>query len=82
MIVIEAFLRGQTPKSRAPPWEDAGPFRVAITPKSELHQVDDGKIESQSAMPCQENQHFFALPVITQSFGWHIKRCSRKPQSP
>jgi predicted RNA-binding Zn-ribbon protein involved in translation (DUF1610 family) len=23
MIVIETFLRGQTPKSRAPPWEDA-----------------------------------------------------------
>ena len=23
MIVIEAFLRGRTPKSRAPPWEDA-----------------------------------------------------------
>lgn len=23
MIIIETFLRGQTPKSRAPPWEDA-----------------------------------------------------------
>lgn len=23
MIVIEVFLRGQAPKSRAPPWEDA-----------------------------------------------------------
>lgn len=23
MIVIETFLRGQTPQSRAPPWEDA-----------------------------------------------------------
>ena len=23
MIVIETFTRGQTPKSRAPPWEDA-----------------------------------------------------------
>jgi hypothetical protein len=23
MIIIETFTRGQTPKSRAPPWEDA-----------------------------------------------------------
>ena len=23
MIIIETFLRGQTPQSRAPPWEDA-----------------------------------------------------------
>ncbi len=23
MIIIETFMRGQTPKSRAPPWEDA-----------------------------------------------------------
>ena len=23
MVIIETFLRGQTPKSRAPPWEDA-----------------------------------------------------------
>ncbi len=23
MVVIETFLRGQTPRSRAPPWEDA-----------------------------------------------------------
>jgi hypothetical protein len=23
MIVVETFKRGQTPKSRAPPWEDA-----------------------------------------------------------
>jgi hypothetical protein len=23
MIIVEIFLRGQTPKSRAPPWEDA-----------------------------------------------------------
>jgi hypothetical protein len=23
MRIIQTFLRGQTPKSRAPPWEDA-----------------------------------------------------------
>jgi hypothetical protein len=23
MIIVETFLRGQTPKSRAPPWQDA-----------------------------------------------------------
>lgn len=36
---------------------DAGPFNAAFFNNPALHQVYDGKIESQSAMPCQENQH-------------------------
>ena len=35
---------------------DAGPLRAAVSPKSALYQVYDGKIENQSAMTCQKNQ--------------------------
>lgn len=37
----------------------AGPFSAAFSGNTELHPVHDGKIESQSAMPCQENQHIY-----------------------
>jgi len=35
---------------------DVGTLRAAISPKPALHQIYDGEIESQSAMPCQKNQ--------------------------
>jgi len=35
---------------------DAGPLRAAISPESTRHQVYGGKIQSQSDIPCQENQ--------------------------
>jgi len=37
---------------------DAGTLRAAISPESALHQVYGGKIESQSAKLCRENQLF------------------------